>query len=95
MQFQCQKTENCFTHSQTYEYRLPLTVEAFANHLGSWEIFINRRYRRPMLTANRQGVNIKGILNRQIIKVSFPEAIWEEEKASFDQWLSAEGETDE
>ena len=79
MRFECKKTENCFAASETWEYRL-----------GGWQIKENRNYRRPMMTADRGGVNIKGVLAGNVIRVSFPEDNWEAEKIRFEDWLSGE-----
>lgn len=43
-----------------------------------------------MMTADRNGVNVKGILAGNVIRVSFPEVTWEAEKAHFENWLSGE-----
>jgi pyruvate-formate lyase-activating enzyme len=90
MRFECQKTENCFAASETWEYRLPETAEAFSARLDGWDVKENRRYRRPMMTADRGGVNIKGVLAGNVVRVSFPEDGWEAEKARFENWLSGE-----
>ena len=90
MRFECQKTENCFAASETWEYRLPETAEAFSVRLDGWDVKENRRYRRPMMTADRGGVNIKGVLAGNVVRVSFPEDGWEAEKARFENWLTGE-----
>jgi hypothetical protein len=90
MRFECQKTENCFAASETWEYRLPETAEAFSARLDGWDVKENRRYRRPMMTADRGGVNIKGVLAGNVVRVSFPEDGWEAEKARFENWLAGE-----
>jgi len=88
MQFEVAKTENCFAHSQSYEYRLPIDGQSFSALLEGWEIKEYHKYRRPLFTADRGGMNIKGILKATTIKVSFPEERWESEKADFERWLS-------
>lgn len=90
MRFECKKTDNCFAASETWEYRLPETAETFAARLGGWQVKENRNYRRPMMTADRNGVNVKGILAGNVIRVSFPEVTWEAEKAHFENWLYGE-----
>ncbi|MGI6151769.1 MAG: hypothetical protein ACOYIR_07450 [Christensenellales bacterium] len=87
MKFECVKTENCFAGSQTYEYRLPITGEEFSRLLSGWEVRVNARLRRPVFLADRNGVNVKGLLAHNVIKASFPEDRWEEEKAAFEEWL--------
>jgi len=89
MLFEVKKVDNCFADSRSYEYRLPLDGQSFSALLAGWEVSENHKYRRPLFTADRDGVNIKGILKAHIIKVSFPEQSWEEEKAGFDRWLAS------
>lgn len=88
MVFDSAKTENCFADSRTYDYRLPVTAEAFAARLAGWRVAENRKYRRPMFTADKNGVNVKGVLSGRVIKASFPEDRWEAEKAAFENWLA-------
>ena len=89
MWFEVKKAENCFSDSRSYEYRLPIDGTGFSALLGGWEVREHHKYRRPMFTADKDGVNIKGILKASIVKVSFPEARWEEEKVGFEQWLES------
>ena len=91
MRFEVKKAENCFADSQSYEYRLPLDGQSIAAMLDGWEVKENHKYRRPMFTADRDGVNIKGILKANIIKVSFPGNRWETEKTGFERWLASAG----
>ena len=92
MRYEVKKTENCFVDSQTYEYKLPLDGQSFAALLSGWEVRENHKYRRPLFTADKDGVNIKGVLKAGVIKVSFPENGWEAEKADFESWLSSQPE---
>lgn len=87
MRFECKKTENCFADSQTYEYRLPTDGESFASRLSDWETRRNMKLRRPVFVADRAGVNIKGVLASDTIKVSFPAQSSETDKAAFEAWL--------
>ncbi|WMJ84014.1 hypothetical protein ACS3UN_13105 [Oscillospiraceae bacterium LTW-04] len=87
MIFDSSKTEDCFSDSQTYEYRLPVTAQTFVTLLAGWNVTENHRYRRPMFSADKNGVNIKGVLSGNVIKVSFPYCEWEAEKADFEGWL--------
>lgn len=91
MVFESSKTENCFVDSRTYEYRLPVTAEAFRALLDGWDVHENHKYRRPMFTADKNGINIKGVLSGAVITVSFPENRWEAEKAAFEAWLGGLG----
>jgi len=90
MQFEVKKSENCFVDSQSYEYRLPIDGLSFSALLDGWEIKEIHKYRRPIFTADKDGVNAKGILKANIIKVSYPEERWETEKAKFECWLMTE-----
>jgi len=90
MEFEVKKAENCFADSQSYEYRLPIDGQSFIALLNNWEVMQNHKYRRPMFIADKDGINIKGILNADTIKVSFPQNSWETEKASFENWLASE-----
>ena len=91
MRFEVMKTENCFADSQTYEYRLPIDGQSFAALLTDWDVKENHAFRRPLFTADKNGVNIKGILRADIVKASFPEARWEAEKEAFEAWLGSAG----
>ncbi len=88
MKFECKKTENCFARSQTYEYRLPVTGEVLSGLLpDDWEQRRNLRLRRPVFIADRSGVNVKGVLANDTVKVSYPDTCWEAEKRRFETWL--------
>lgn len=87
MKFSCVKTENCFADSQTYEYTLPLSGEEFSSLLTGWDLRRNMKLRRPVFTADRDGVNVKGVLEYKTVKASFPASGWEAEKARFESWL--------
>ena len=89
MRFDVRKAENCFAESQSYEYRLPLDGQSFSSLLEGWEVRENHKFRRPLFIADKGGINVKGILKANVIKASFPEARWQEEKESFERWLNA------
>ena len=89
MRYDVAKVENCFADSQTYEYRLPLDGQGFCALLSGWEVKENHKFRRPLFSADRDGVNIKGILKANTIKVSFPDSKWEGEKSDFEAWISS------
>ena len=89
MLFECAKAENCFAESRTYEYRLPVTAGGFMALLDGWDVKENRKYRRPIFTASRNGVNIRCVLTGRVIRVSFPDSRWENEKAQFEYWLES------
>lgn len=89
MNFKCQKTENCFSDSQTYEYGLPITAEAFMQLLDdSWQIRCNYKLRRPVFLAENHSIKIKGILAGTVIRVSFPNSDPERFQTEFDQFLT-------
>lgn len=88
MIFDCKKTENCFADSQTYEYRIPILAEEFLQILDeTWETRCNHKLRRPVFLAERDGIRIKGILAGTIIRVSFQNDSWEEQKNTFEEWM--------
>jgi len=87
MLFEVKKVDNCFVDSRSYEYRLPIDGQSFSALLKGWEVSENHKYRRPMFTADKGGVNVKGILKANVVKASFPESRWEAEKTDFELWL--------
>lgn len=87
MDFKCQKTENCFEHSSTYAYVLPVFAHEFLPHLEGWEVRINEKLRRPVFIADKGGVNIKAIVAAKELRVSFPDHSADIEKALFELWL--------
>ena len=90
MQFDCKKTENCFEHSFTFEYRLPVTAQELSKRLEAWTVTENHSYRRAIVTAERDGVKLKGILKANVVSVSFPEKSCETDKTAFEDWLLKE-----
>lgn len=89
MNFEVKKTENCFTDSQTYEYRLPMTGQEFLSLLdAAWQPRCNLKLRRPVFLAERGGIRIKGILAADVIRVSFPDQDWKNQKQQFEQELT-------
>jgi len=89
MQYDVKKVENCFAESRSFEYRLPLDGQSFSALLVGWDIKENHKFRRPLFTADNDGVNIKGILKANVVKVSYPENRWEAAKADFERWLES------
>ena len=87
MKFQVKKIENCFADSETYEYLLPVTGEAFLSFLQGWEVRVNRKLRRPVGIACREAVTIKCTLAGSAFRVSFPQNNWAAEKLEFEQFL--------
>lgn len=88
MNYSCKKVENCFSDSQTWEYKLPVSGEVFSALLPEfWSIRRNMRLRRPVFVAELEGLIIKGVLGEQTIRASFPDNNWEEKKSDFENWL--------
>ena len=88
--YKIKKVENCFKDSQTYEYLMVITlhitdIEGFAR--GD-NLDIKTNFRRPFFIITREnGVKIKGILNSNRIKVSFPDHTWKDLKTDFEEEL--------
>lgn len=87
MKFACKKTENCFAEARTYEYELPVTGEELCRLLTGWEIKENHRFRRPVFSARKGRLEIKGILAAHVMKVNYTAENWEKEKEQMEQWL--------
>lgn len=87
MKFACKKTENCFAEARTYEYELPVTGEELCRLLIGWKIKENHRFRRPVFSARKGMLEIKGILAAHVVKVNYTAENWKEEKEQMEQWL--------
>ncbi len=87
MEYLCKKIENCFAGSQTYEYKLTVPGQALCARLSGWELRVNDGLRRPAFSADRDGVNVKGVLSGETVRVSYPQERWEREKKDFESWL--------
>ena len=94
MEFTVKKAANCFAEAQTYEYRLPVTGERLARLLpGEFAVRENHKFRRPVFSAVRpDGLEVKGILAGQVVKVNYHRQGWEAEKAAFEGWLTHQPE---
>ena len=88
MTFTVKKTENCFSDAQTYEYLLPITGEELLALLPDWQIRENRKLRRPVGIAEKDGVTVKTVLAGSTARVSFPDSCWQAAKEDFERWLS-------
>ena len=87
--FQVKKVDNCFKDSQTYEYTLEIIIDENMinklNELGEVEI---KKFRRPIFMINCKNENkIKGVINSNIIRVSFPDNMWQYRKEEFEKYL--------
>lgn len=90
MKFEVKKTENCFSGTQTYEYRFPINNQELLQFLNLFSIKKYETLRRPtFLAMDSCGVQIKGILKDNICKVSFPDATWEVSKIEFEEFIDS------
>ncbi|MGN1142757.1 MAG: radical SAM (seleno)protein TrsS [Oliverpabstia sp.] len=87
MEFYCKKVENCFADARTYEYELPVTGEELISMLVGYEIHENHRFRRPVFSAKKGELEVKGILASHVVKVNYTAGNWEEEKKEMEQWM--------
>lgn len=87
MKFVCKKTENCFAEAQTWEYELPVTGAELCRLLEGWEIRENHRFRRPVFSARRGKLEVKGILASHVVKINYTKENWEREKEQMERWL--------
>lgn len=74
--FICEKTENCFSNSQTYLYILGLPIDdAFLDDMSELgELEIKRNFRRPFFFLRlTDGSEIRGMLRDDCFKASFPD----------------------
>lgn len=86
-QWTCEKIENCFADTQTYAYYLPfpVTEEMLLREQGDGELKIKKNFRRPCYFLDlKNGIRIKGLLEDDIMKVSFPNDSWEMRKQEFE-----------
>ena len=92
MDFDFKKAENCFTGAENYEYRIEVLGSKFVGVLepvAEW-VRVNDKLRRPTFTARLDnGTQLKGLLDRQVVKVGYVEAEAEEQKAAFETWLKS------
>lgn len=91
MNYRWKKTENCFAQARTYEYELPVTGAEFLAYLDGWEIRENHTFRRPVFSARKDGLEIKGILAANVVKINYTAEGWEKEKEGLEKWLGSIG----
>ncbi|MCL1846599.1 MAG: hypothetical protein FWF91_01360 [Coriobacteriia bacterium] len=92
MRFESKKIENCFTDAENHEYRIEVTGEEFLLLLKekTASVKVNRQLRRPAFMAElKDGTRLKGILEKPVIKVGYPQDSAAEQKALFESWLSS------
>ncbi len=91
MRFECKKAEDCFSNAENYEYRLEVPGLQFVEMLAPLadRLRINEQLRRPTFTASLEGgIQLKGLMDKTIIKVGFVPAQASEQRAAFEQWLA-------
>lgn len=88
--FKVRKIDNCFKDSQTYEYDINMEInEEFLEKLQSLGKVEIKNFRRPIFMINCENQNkIKGVIKSKIIRISFPDNIWEERKEEFERFLN-------
>lgn len=87
MRYRRKKVENCFKEARTYEYELPVTGQELIGLLRGWEVRENHKFRRPVFSARKGDLEIKGILSARVVKVNYPAERWEQEKEELERWL--------
>lgn len=86
----CTKVENCFANAKTYEYRLafPVTEEWLSKAAESGTLRVKKNFRRPCYFLDfENGTQMKGNLNENRMKVSYPESDFELQKEKLEQQL--------
>ena len=88
--FKVNKIDNCFKNSQTYEYKLDVEINIEflekLQKLGKLEI---KNFRRPIFMIYCENENkMKGVINSKIIRVGFPDYVYEERKEAFEKFLN-------
>lgn len=88
--FKVKKVDNCFKNSQSYDYKLNVVIdEEFIKKLRDLGEIEIKNFRRPIFMINCENEDrIKGVINSDIIRVSFPDDTWEERKESFEKFLN-------
>lgn len=89
--FSCKKAENCFSASETYAYALTVPMdEGFIARLEKLgELQVKRNLRRPFFFLDlADGTEAKGVLDDDVMKVSFPANSLERSKAEFEAKLA-------
>ena len=89
--YEYSKKENCFSGAHVYEYRLAtkLNTELLGHlaRIGNYKCHSN--FPRPFFQLILpDGTSCKGVLNDNIIKVSFPDLEPEKSKNNFDLLLT-------
>ena len=91
MEFSFKKAENCFSDAENYEYRIEATGAEFIELLKPRvaELRINDKLRRPTFIATLpDGVQLKGLLDKNVIKVGYVIGQAAQQKTALEQWLT-------
>jgi len=92
MDFESKKAENCFSDAENYEYRIEATGARFIGVLEPMteQLRINDKLRRPTFIARlTNGAQLKGLLDKNVIKVGFVQAQAVAQKDDFERWLGS------
>jgi hypothetical protein len=92
MYFEVKKADNCFADAENYEYRIAFDGEELLALLSTSdaaiETKVNTRLRRPTFYALlREGQRVKGLMDKNVIKVGYVPERAAEQKACFESWL--------
>ena len=90
MNYECKKAENCFSDAENFEYRVELTGLEIVTLLRKLDgsVRINDKLRRPTFVAElASGIQVKGLLDKNVIKVGFVLDKAAEQKEFFESWL--------
>jgi len=90
MDFAVKKAENCFADAENYEYRIALSGASFLALLQGIQAStrVNEKLRRPTFYAELPtGVRVKGLMDKNVIKVGYLLEQAVEQKADFELWL--------
>ncbi len=91
MEFRCRKVQNCFAGARTFEYELPITGSELSKLLEGFDIHENHKFRRPVFSAKKGALEVKGILAAHVVKINYTEENWEDEKQEMERWLAGLG----
>lgn len=86
----CKKVPDCTSHHQTYEYCLSVDGEELLAKLpAGYSTRENEKLKNPVFFADDGNIQIKGVVNKPIVKISYLSSKTEELKASFETFLNS------
>lgn len=88
--YRCEKIENCFANARSYAYYFdhPMTEEILEKERIRGNLRLKMNFRRPCYFLDwENGIQVKGLLNDSMVKVSFPEQEWDVYKKQFEKEL--------